>query len=347
MKGSRRTKPRTSTKPKPVRRKNSTLPYRKDYAADEMAETVCLDLAARGAYRSIRLALWMAGGWLPHDTRTIARAASIDSSEWNQVWPCIRHLFVIDEDRERVYHERDAEAMASALNEQANRRRGADATNAKRYGTQSEPAQGGNGGVTEVAETRGHRARRARDGGKQGAAKTGTSSLSDTLSDTLSDSQELSQERSHEGSQIQKPRSPEAQNPSSPSGSQGRSRAADVAAVPQTQTTGEEDQGVSPPASGPEPDTAPASEPATPPADEGRPPARLALVKEPPPAIGYDDTLAVMVPKLRALGKTPAEVFSSVVIRRETGNYPHLAKWGDDAELEATVAHLCEGRAAS
>lgn len=114
-----------STKPQMPR-----MPW---YPASFYATTRTWPFIARAVYRELLDIQWDAGG-LPDDTEALRNMLGVTPKEWRLAWPFVGPKFQIGDDgllrNARLEQHRDR-----ALELQEHRRRGAQTTNRKRWGT--------------------------------------------------------------------------------------------------------------------------------------------------------------------------------------------------------------------
>jgi uncharacterized protein YdaU (DUF1376 family) len=106
------------------------LPIVSLFVHDVLAEISDLDDAERGAYLSLLLGLWAEGGSLPLEARRLARRAGTDPARWDAIWSAISRFFIAADGA--ITHAMVTTGMARAREQRDARRRGANATNAKR-----------------------------------------------------------------------------------------------------------------------------------------------------------------------------------------------------------------------
>jgi uncharacterized protein YdaU (DUF1376 family) len=121
------------------------------YPRDFLAATRGWPLVARGLYHVLLDAQWDLGGFgvgtLPADEKQLQCIAAATPAEWREAWPYVEPKFPkADGGRRnaRLEHHR-----AAAIHEFKARRKGAEATNRKRYGNRQ------NGAVSSASDTPG------------------------------------------------------------------------------------------------------------------------------------------------------------------------------------------------
>lgn len=106
------------------------------FPRDFIAATRHLALAERGAYRELLDYQWEMGA-LPNDPVRLARLLAITPEEFTPIWAAIRDKFEIVEGR--LINNRLEEHRKKAVDQLTKKIKGAEATNAKRYGQRQDP----------------------------------------------------------------------------------------------------------------------------------------------------------------------------------------------------------------
>lgn len=118
----------------------SGFPWMKWYPRDFASATRGWPLVARGAFRELLDAQWDMGGsgigTLPDDPDQLRNLAGALPPEWKVVWPLIESKFPLVEGGGRRNAKLE-EHRTESVREFAARRKGAAATNLKRWGTAS------------------------------------------------------------------------------------------------------------------------------------------------------------------------------------------------------------------